>query len=81
MYPLLKYSYNLAYTEKPDYKKIRFMLQQILIEKGYLPDMHFDWSLNPGEKFKHIDDNDKHSSISSCDIKSNEQTHDENITD
>jgi len=40
--------------EKPDYNKIKFMLQSLLIGKGYIPDLTYDWSLNPGEKFKRV---------------------------
>jgi len=80
MHPLLEYSYNLSYADKPEYNKIKFMLQSILIGKGYIPDLTYDWSLNPGEKFKRVIENDNHSSISSCEIKSNEGTSTENMT-
>ena len=45
LYPLLKYSYKLDYEERPDYKKIKFILEKILLEKNYIPDAKFDWSL------------------------------------
>ena len=68
LYPLLKYAYRLRYTERPDYDKIKFMFMKILLDKDYLPDNKFDWSLKPGESFQKVDRNDNHSSISSCSI-------------
>ena len=44
--PLLRYAYKLGYTEQPDYGRMRFMMQSILIDKKYVPDQQFDWSLN-----------------------------------
>ena len=55
------------------------MIKKILIERDFIPDNKFDWSLCPGETFKKIDTNDNHSSMSSCGIKSNEETCHENI--
>ena len=73
MYPLLRYSYKLGYTETPNYDKIKFILIKILLDRNFKPDNKFDWSLGPGETFKRVDENDKHSSISSCDIEEHEQ--------
>jgi hypothetical protein len=76
---MLKYSYKLTYEERPNYEKLRFMIKKILIERDFIPDNKFDWSLCPGENFKKIDNNDNHSSMSSCDIKSTEEACIENI--
>ena len=70
MYPLLKYSYNLHFDERPDYQYIIYMLQKILLDRDYVPDSKFDWSLGPNESFKRVDPEDKHSSISSCGVNS-----------
>ena len=63
--PLLKYSYNLEYTQRPDYNYLRFMLKKILLDRDYIPDTSFDWSLAPGVSFPKVDPNERHSSISS----------------
>ena len=50
------------------------MLKKILLDLNFIPDYIFDWSLAPGDSFKKVDPNDKHSSISSCEIGSHEET-------
>jgi hypothetical protein len=49
------------------------MLQKILLDRDYIPDTCFDWSLAPGVSFPKIDPNDRHSSISSQGIGSTEE--------
>jgi hypothetical protein len=46
-------------------------LEKILLEKNYIPDAKFDWSLGQGQNYKKLDPKSRHSSISSCDIESN----------
>ena len=74
LYPLLKYAYKLEFKESPDYNNIRFLLKKILLDKNYIPDCQFDWSKHPDHNYNFTDPNDKHSSISSCDIGSDENT-------
>ena len=71
LYPLLKYAYDLKFTDEPNYSKIRFDLQNLLMKKRYVPDGKYDWSLEQFEKFKRIDDDDN-SSISSCGLAADE---------
>ena len=71
-YPLLKYAYRLEFEERPDYEKMKFMLKKILLERSFIPDNKFDWSLGPGQSFQRINKQSRHSSISSCDLKSQE---------
>jgi hypothetical protein len=79
LYPLLKYSYKLSYEERPNYSKLKFLIKKILIEREYIPDNKFDWSLYPGEQFKKINVNDNHSSMSSCNLNTQEDVTSENI--
>jgi len=44
-----------------------------MIKKKYVPDGKYDWSLELYEKYKRVDDDIDHSSISSCDITPNER--------
>lgn len=74
--PLLTYAYSLEFTDRPDYEKMKFMLKKILMDRDYVPERKFDWSLRPGEHFGRVDQNDKHSSISSCCISSYEEVYD-----
>ena len=48
LYPIIKYAYSLSFEEKPNYEKIKFMLKKILLDRNYLPENKFDWSLAPG---------------------------------
>ena len=41
------------------------MLKKILLERDFIPDNLFDWSLSPVENFKKVNPEDYHSSISS----------------
>lgn len=43
--PFLKYTYRLKFNERPNYSKLKFMLKNILIEREFVPDNKFDWSL------------------------------------
>lgn len=47
--PLLSYAYSLEYDEQPDYKRIKFYFQKILMDEDFYPDKKFDWSLRLGE--------------------------------
>lgn len=73
LYPLLKYAYEMTFDEVPNYQKLIFNFKKILLDRDYIPEQRFDWSLLPGEQFAKVNPNDKHSSISSCDINSYEQ--------
>jgi hypothetical protein len=42
----------LEFEERPDYKKLRFMMKKIIIENNFVPDNKFDWNLNDEEEFK-----------------------------
>lgn len=77
----MKYSYKLEFKEAPDYEKLKFMFKKILLERDYIPDNKFDWSLGPGETFQRVDQDKNHSSISSCELKSEEAILKENIID
>ena len=46
--PLLEEAYSYSYDEKPNYGKLKFMLQSIMLEKGYVPDSLFSWVYLPG---------------------------------
>jgi hypothetical protein len=70
----LKYSYSLEYKKRPDYSYIRWLLKKILLDRNYVPDCQYDWSLAPGMSFQMVDPTDKHSSISSQGIGSDEGT-------
>jgi hypothetical protein len=69
----MTYAYSLDFEEKPDYDRMIFMLKKILLDRDFLPDNKFDWSMRTGEQFKRVNLNDKHSSISSCCISSSEE--------
>ena len=43
--PLLQYAYDLEFEEKPDYERLKFMFQKVLMDKDFMPDRVFDWSL------------------------------------
>ena len=79
LYPLLKYTYSLEYDDKPDYEYIRFMFTKIILDHGFLPDQKFDWSFEDGGDYQMIDDEDRHSSISSCDVSENEDPDNEEM--
>jgi hypothetical protein len=55
------------------------MIKKILIERNFVPDNKFDWSLFAGDVFKKFDPNDNHSSFSSCNIQSDEEVDNECI--
>jgi hypothetical protein len=42
---ILNYAYNLEFEEKPDYARLKFMLQKIMLDKEYIPNKIFDWSM------------------------------------
>ena len=70
----------MEFDEKPEYEKMKFMLKKILIEKNFIPDNKFDWSLGPGQSFRRVNNESRHSSISSCDLNSDEANFDEDIS-
>ena len=43
--PMLSHAYDLEFKEKPDYERLKFMFRKVLMDKDYLPDRIFDWSL------------------------------------
>lgn len=67
---MLIMAYELDFKEKPDYERLKFMFRKILMDRDYLPDRKFDWSLRQGQNFKKVSPNSRHSSISSCDLSS-----------
>ena len=68
--PMLSYAYDLQFEERPDYERLKFMFRKVLMDKDYLPDKIFDWSLRQGQTFNKINRDENHSSISSCDMRS-----------
>ena len=70
--PFLTYAYNLEYEERPDYQQLKFMLKKVLMDRDLVVENRFDWSLRHGEEFQKLDPNDKHSSMSSCNIDESE---------
>ena len=42
---MLSYAYDLDFKEKPDYERLKFMFRKVLMDKDFLPDVIFDWSL------------------------------------
>ena len=66
--PFLTYAYELEFEDRPDYEKIKFLLRKILMDRDYAIETRFDWSLRHGEVFVKMSRNNRHSSISSCDI-------------
>ena len=60
---------------------MKFMLKKILLERDYVPDNKFDWSLGHGQTFPKVDKHDRHSSISSCGLNSEEANMNENPFD
>ena len=57
---------------------MKFMMKKILLDKEYIPNNKFDWSYSSKEVFKKNNTNSKHSSISSCEILSDEEPNIEN---
>ena len=41
--PILEEAYNYKYEEKPNYGKLRFMLEIILLNNDLKPDLKFSW--------------------------------------
>ena len=73
----MQYAYDLEFDERPDYERMKFLFRKILIDKNYKPTVGFEWSLRQGVVFEKINPDDNNSNISSCDIKSDEETYDE----
>jgi hypothetical protein len=42
--PLLSYAYDLEYDEQPDYGRVKFYFQKILMDEDLYPNGKFDWS-------------------------------------
>ena len=55
------------------------MLKKILLNRDFVPNNKFDWSLNPGENLSRNDKNQNPSSISSCGVPEEEQPWLENL--
>jgi hypothetical protein len=45
----LNYAYNLEFDERPDYARLKFMMQKIMLDKEYIPLQRFDWSMQHRE--------------------------------
>jgi hypothetical protein len=41
--PLLKEAYSIEYEEEPQYGKIIFMMEKMLLDKYCIPDKYFTW--------------------------------------
>ena len=64
--PLLRYAYKLEFEERPDYRRIQFLMKKILLNRDFIPNNTFDWSIQQEDR-----DHRNHgrlSSISSCGI-------------
>lgn len=77
LHKIVKYVYKLGFTEEPDYNKMRFMLQKVLMDINHVPAQKFDWSFKEGEGFKKNREDDKHSSVSSQGIPDEDQPPDD----
>ena len=71
MVEILSYAYNLEYEERPDYNRLKFMFKKILLDQEYIPNNKFDWSVHLKPYIKN-NRNLRHSSISSCDLQTDE---------
>ena len=49
---LLKYSRKLEFEEEPDYKGIKTMFKNYIINHGDTMNMEFEWNLNKSEESK-----------------------------
>ncbi len=43
---ILTYAYSLEYDERPDYNRLKFMMKKIMLDREYIPNNRFDWSMN-----------------------------------
>jgi hypothetical protein len=41
--PILDEAYKIEYDEKPNYGKLRFFLELVLLENGSIPDKNYSW--------------------------------------
>jgi hypothetical protein len=55
------------------------MLKKILLNREFVPNNHFDWSLNPGDNLNFNERNQNNLSMSSCGIPDEEQPWNENV--
>jgi hypothetical protein len=46
MAEILTYAYSLEYDERPDYNRLKFMMKKIMLDREYIPNNRFDWSMN-----------------------------------
>ena len=64
----LEYVKNIKYEEKPDYKKLRDLLDKIMNDKNYQNDYMYDWTLEEDKNKNEITNDD---SISNSEEKEN----------
>ena len=58
---LLKYSRELEFEERPDYKNIKLMFQKYIVKNGGSMNWEFDWDKPKVEDSKEEDDEDEKS--------------------
>lgn len=63
LYPLCKYIYQLNFKEKPDYQKMRFLLEKVLLDIDIVPGKYLDWTTEASESSQSLE-----SKESSCDM-------------
>jgi len=44
----MTYAYGLEYEERPNYERMKFLCKKVIMDKGYVVDQMFDWSLRHG---------------------------------
>jgi len=67
--PFLEEAYSYKYEEIPNYGKLRFILESLIMQRGFLPDKKIQWAYYVDEELS----DQKHSSISSQDIPDEEK--------
>ena len=50
--PLLEEAYSYTFQEKPNYNKLIFMIEKIILGYGFIPDNKFFWLFEEGEQSK-----------------------------
>lgn len=74
LFPFARYVFKLSFKEEPNYDKMKFLLEKVLLDMYYIPGLQYDWCLAPGETFKiHFSD---HESISTCSMASEDMNED-----
>lgn len=74
LFPLARYVFNLTFKEEPNYDKIKFLLEKVLLDMRYIPGLNFDWCLAPGELYEM--ELSSHKSISTCSMASEDMNED-----